>query len=268
MIVQGTTQLHLVIGDPVVQTKSPALYSGWCESAGIDAVFVPFQIARSNASAVFAALRDVPNLRGMVVTIPFKPLVAGFCKELTQRAQVAGVANVVRVMADGSWQGDALDGFGCVTALAARGIAISGARVQIVGAGGAGAAVAAALAEAGAAQMMITDINSQQAAGLAARLMQHYPQIRADVGFCVAGGVDIVVNASPSGMRAGDPLPLDTALLASRPAVIEMIMEPARTRFLELAEAKGCQVIPGREVLEGQFTETLRFFDLLNTQTT
>lgn len=121
MQISGTTAVYLMIGDPVVQVKSPALYSGWCQRSGTDAIFLPFQIARDHGSEVLAALRHVPNLRGMIVTIPFKPLAAEFCAHLTTRAQAAGAVNVIRVAEDGSWHGDALDGFGCVAALRAKG---------------------------------------------------------------------------------------------------------------------------------------------------
>lgn len=262
MAIRGTSLLYLVIGDPVAQTKSPALYSDWCEAANIDAVFTPFQIHRAQGVEVFAALRNVPNLCGMVVTIPFKPLAGELCDSLTVRAAAAGAVNVVQVMPDGRWHGDALDGFGCVAALRQRDIKIADARVMIVGAGGAGASVAAALAEAGVSQLMVDDLEKGRAAALAARLSQVFPSVETGTGQMLPDEIDILVNASPAGMKPNDPLPVSPDLLSARPVLIEMIMQPARTRLVELAEAHGCQIVPGGEVLEGQFDETLRFFGL------
>lgn len=267
MAVTGKTGLYLVIGDPVAQTKSPALYTGWCEAQGVDAIFMPFRISRDQASQVFGALRHVPNLRGMIVTIPFKPLVAEFCDSLTQRAQGSGAVNVIRVSDEGAWHGDALDGFGCVDALGSRGLNPAGARIRICGAGGAGASVAAALAEAKAAEISLFDMDQERAANLAARLERCFPGVRASAGHPAPDRFDIVVNASPAGMRPDDPLPIGPDLLNMQPVLIEMIMQPERTRLIALAEQQGCQVVPGLEVLEGQFGETLRFLGLSHRQT-
>lgn len=262
MQIRGTTDLYLVIGDPVAQVKSPALYSDWCQRSGVDAIFLPFQIARDHGQQVFDALRHVPNLRGMIVTIPFKPLAAGLCAHLTTRAQAAGAVNVIRLAGDGGWHGDALDGFGCVAALQAKGRDPKGARVRIVGAGGAGASVAAALAEAGAATISIGDLDRDRAGQLAARLAASFPHLDTTAEPLAGGAFDIVVNASPAGMRPDDPLPLDPAMLGGQPVVIEMIMQPARTPLFALAEQNGCPVIEGRQVLDGQFQQTLRFLEL------
>lgn len=261
MQISGATALYLVIGDPIAQVKSPALYTDWCQQSGIDAIFMPFQIARDQGPQVFAALRHVPNLRGMIVTIPFKPLVAGLCDSLTNRAKAAGAVNVIRVD-QGRWQGDALDGFGCITALTDRARSPMDAKVRIIGAGGAGASVAAALAEAGAARISIGDLDHARAIALAARLQANFPDLCAEAEPAPTGAFDIIVNASPAGMQPDDPLPLDPELLKTTPVVIEMIMQPARTKLIDLAEQAGCPVIAGREVLEGQFQQTLRCLGL------
>lgn len=262
MNVDGRTGLYLVVGDPVAQTKSPAMYSDWCKQAGINAVFVPFQVSREGADQVFAALRHVPNLKGLVVTIPFKPLAADICDVITARARAAGAVNVVRVLSDGCWQGDALDGLGCVSGLEAHGVRVGGSSVHLVGAGGAGASVAAALAEAGAARISVTDLDEGRAMTLITRLAPAYPDCLVTMAHPGRFSAEILVNASPSGMHPEDPLPVEPGCLAGRPAVVEMIMQPARTRLVELAEKRGSVVVPGLEVLQGQFGETVHFLGL------
>lgn len=90
MKTDGKTALYLVVGDPIVQVKSPGLYTDWCRAQGVDAVFVPFQIGAAAGSEVFDALRHVPNLAGLIVKIPFKPFAAELCQILTLRAPGGG----------------------------------------------------------------------------------------------------------------------------------------------------------------------------------
>ncbi|TWI31434.1 shikimate dehydrogenase family protein [Paracoccus sulfuroxidans] len=262
MNIDGKTALYLVVGDPIAQVKSPGLYTDWCVAHGVNAVFVPFQIDATEGAQVFDALRHVPNLGGLIVTIPFKPLAADQCQVLSPRARAAGAANVIRPIGDGQWAGDALDGVGCVAALRARDTEIRGTTVQLVGAGGAGASVAAALAEAGAARLAVDDLDAGRAADLASRLRREFPGVEASTGRLDPQEVTIFVNASPAGMAEGDPLPISPDAFGPGKLLVEMIMQPARTRLLEAAEAAGGAVVPGREVLDGQVAETLRFFNL------
>lgn len=262
MKIDGKTALYLVAGDPIGQVKSPGLYTDWCAANGINAIFVPFNIDAGQGRQVFAALRHVPNLAGLIVTIPFKPLAADYCQLLSPRARAAGAVNVIRPIGDGKWSGDALDGVGCIAALLARGTPVNESTVQLVGAGGAGASVAAALAEAGAARLAVDDLDHRRADDLAKRLRREFPGVEVSTGRLEPKEVTIFVNASPAGMAEGDPLPIDPGDLGPGKLLVEMIMQPARTRLLVAAEAAGCAVVPGREVLEGQQAETLRFFNL------
>lgn len=118
------------------------------------------------------------------------------------------------------------------------------------------------MAEAGVAAISIGDLEQQRAEQLAARLAASFPDLIATTDTEAGAQFDIVVNASPAGMVADDPLPLEPSILTGRPVLIEMIMQPARTELVALAEVKGCPVIAGREVLEGQFQQTLRFLEL------
>jgi len=260
MVIDGKTKLFLVIGDPIAQVKSPDLYTSWCLEHQVDAIFVPFQIAAPQAHGVLEALRHVPNLAGIVATIPFKPLVATCCDTLTPRAQIAGAANVVRIDGD-QWYGDALDGVGCVTALHARQVAVAGASVQIIGAGGAGACVAAALADAGATRIIIDDLDQRRAQQLVDGLSRHFPALSSGCGRIPPQEVTIFVNASPCGMRETDPLPIDPVDLEGK-ILVEMIMQPARTNLFLAAQQHNCRVVPGLEVLRGQRDQTIAFFDL------
>ncbi|MFC3061521.1 shikimate dehydrogenase family protein [Paenirhodobacter populi] len=262
MQINGKTAVYLVLGNPIAQVRSPGVYTDWCRERGINAVFVPFQPAVEAGGEVLKALSHVPNLAGLIVTIPFKPLAAGHCRTLTQRARAAGAVNVMRANGDGTWHGDALDGVGCVAALRGHDVAIRGSHVHVTGSGGAGASVAAALAEAGAARLSVEDLVPERAAALAGRLRQTFPGPDVRTGRDGVETASIIVNASPSGMQATDPLPLAPEVFAPGKVFVEMIMQPACTPMMEHARARGSLVLPGAEVLEGQKHETLRFFGL------
>ncbi len=259
----GNTKLFLVIGDPVTQVKSPALFTRAAQAAGANAIFVPYGIPTAGFDASMAALRLIRNLAGLVVTIPFKPRMLEVVDRVTDRARRVGALNVVRVEADGSWSGDALDGAGFMRGLQQHDVALAGKRVQLIGAGGAGASVAVALADGGARSLHVADLDGDKRRALVDGLRRNtagFAQgaFHVDQGQCPAP--DLIINASPCGMRADDPLPYDPGRLSAEQVVAELIMEPDQTPLLAAAQAIGCKTVPGRATLMGQVDEMVRFF--------
>ena len=132
--------------------------------------------------------------------------------------------------------------------------------VLVSGAGGVGSAIAASIAAAGAAELMLYDFNPASAEALATRLRQHYPQLTVHTGANDPAGFDVVVNATPLGMKEGDPLPFDVARIAPRTFVGEVVMKTKYTPLLQAAIAKGCPVQVGTDMLFEQIPAYLEFF--------
>lgn len=248
-----------IVGDPVAQVRSPEVFNIRFRARGVDAIMVPLQVPAGRLASALAGLRRVENLAGLVVTVPHKPEAARLSRPCSDRVRVAGAANVLRPVADG-WESDLFDGEGFAIGLAARGIEVRGRRCAIVGAGGAGAAIAAALIERGVAALAISDLDAGRAETLARRLR---------VGACCPVAVarpdassEVAINATPLGMGAGDPLPFDPGALRRDAVVAEVVMKPTVTRLLEEAGRRGLQVHEGRHMLDGQIDAIWRFFSL------
>jgi shikimate dehydrogenase len=166
----------------------------------------------------------------------------------------------VRRAADGRLQGDMFDGEGFVRGVARKGCRIAGARVLVVGSGGVGSAIAASFAAAGVAELALYDANAATAAALGERLRAHYPALAIATGSKDPSGFDIVVNATPLGMQAGDPLPLDVARLDPATFVGEVVLKEEMTPFLRAARDKGCAIQVGTDMLFEMIPAYLEFF--------
>jgi shikimate dehydrogenase len=156
--------------------------------------------------------------------------------------------------------GDQFDGAGFVRGIQRKGFDPRGRRVLITGTGGVGSAIAASLAAAGVAEMVLHDAQPASAEGLAARLREHHPALHAAVGTNDPAGFDLIVNATPLGMRDGDPLPFDMARVAPQTMVGEVVMRQDVTPLLAAALARGCTVQPGKDMLFEMIPAYLEFF--------
>jgi shikimate dehydrogenase len=180
--------------------------------------------------------------------------------EVTPTARIAGAANAVLKRPDGSLLADMFDGAGFVRGVERKGRQIAGARVLVVGSGGVGSAIAASLAAAGPASMGVFDVHGPSAEALAGRLREHYPGLEVTTGSRDPAGYDLVVNATPLGMKPGDPLPFDIDRLAPGTFVGEVVMKEEYTPLLRAAKEKGCPVQVGTDMLFEMIPAYLEFF--------
>ena len=146
-----------------------------------------------------------------------------------------------------------------------KGRVLQGATVFVAGCGGVGSAIAASLAKAGVAELSLYDSYAPIMHGLADRLKTHYPQLVVGVGVNDPAGFDVVVNATPLGMKEGDPLPMDVSRIAPSSFVGEVVMKQEITPFLEAARARGCAYQVGTDMLFEQIPAYLEFFGFRTT---
>jgi shikimate dehydrogenase len=261
-VIRGTTRLLAHIGDPISPIQSPMIYNPYFERQDIDVAVVPMGVSRKDFPGTLHAVLRLSNAIGAIITMPHKRTAIGLLDEWSPRVTVAGSCNAVVRRPDGSLFGDLFDGLGFVGGLQRNGFSIAGARCLVVGAGGAGSAIAIALAAAGAGELAIHDIAQDHTETLIARLRQHHPQVGARVGSSDPSGFDLVVNASPLGMIAGDDLPIDVSRLDSASFVAEVVMTPDATPLLVAARQRGCRTQPGIDMLFEQIPLYLQFFGL------
>jgi shikimate dehydrogenase len=234
-----------VIGSPVAHSLSPAIHNAAFQSAGLDWVYVAFEVAPGQAGAALDAMR-VLGLRGLSVTTPHKADAAAAVDELAPAAKALRSVNTVAVADDGGLIGYSTDGDGFVAALAEADIGLAGAVVAVVGAGAAARSVIDALGRAGADEIMVvnrTPARAVEAVGLAAAA-----RIGATDELPAA---DIVVNATPVGLGSSDT-PFDAALLRSGQVVADLVYHPLETRLLAAARERGCQIVDGLGMLVHQ----------------
>ena len=246
----GATRIHVTIGDPIAQVKSPAGVTQGFAARGADAIMIPLQVTPADIEEFFRLAKKLPNLDGIIITVPHKPVAFRYCDETSERSRVLKVANVMRRGADGRWSGDMTDGGGFVAALKRNGFDPNGKRALQVGAGGAGSAIALSLAMEGASVTLV-DLDKGKRNALIARLSRHGHKV---VGADTAdpSGFDLVVNASPAGMKPGDPLPVDTSKLSAGQFVADVITMPAMTPLLAAAQTKSCRTQTGVEMFDAQ----------------
>lgn len=256
-MIKGSTRIVAIIGSPVAQVKSPENFNAAFAHSGADLAMIAMDIAPDAVADFLSLARRWENLDGFVVTIPHKQSVAAGVDEISARAALLGAANVVRREPDGTLKGDLVDGLGFVAAARANGFDPAGRRALVVGAGGAGGAIAHALCEAGASAVSIRDIDAARTGRLADALRHSFPATAVAVSIEEPGAFDLVVNATPLGMKPGDPLPLGEDVLAQlhgRVLVADVVTSPEVTPFLEAARARGLAIQTGPQMAKAQLT--------------
>ncbi|MFP8780799.1 shikimate dehydrogenase family protein [Hydrogenophaga sp. RWCD_12] len=243
----GATRLHYIVGDPIAQVKSPAGMSQAFADHGRDAVCVPAHVSPAHLADWVRGVSLAQNVDGIIVTVPHKFACTVLCATKSDRAAFLNTVNTMRRNTDGSWHGDMFDGLGFVTAMQDKGCQPIGKKALLVGAGGAGSAIAHALVMAGVSQLAIHDPDDQRRASLVDRL--------AGLGKCPVthgsadpGGFDLVLNATPVGMKAGDPFPLDVTKLQPQTFCGCVITAPAITPFIAAARDRGCSTMTGADM--------------------
>jgi shikimate dehydrogenase len=261
-MIDGDTLIFATPGNPVAQVRLPQVMEVVFAELGVNAVWVPMHVDHEGLRVVLQALCTIRNFRGITVAIPYKPTVGALLDRLSLRAQVAGAVNLVRLDPDGKLYGDIVDGAGFVRGLELCGHSVKGATAWLVGAGGGGSAIAAALGEAGAERLHVTDTDTARAASLIERLRRHYPKMAADIVSAPPASLDYAINATPCGLRPEDPMPFEPSLLPAKTMVCDIIMKPKETRLLEAARSRGMKVHHGHHMMDTQVPMYLQFFGI------
>ncbi len=264
-MIKGTTRLIGHLGYPTESFKAPMIYNPYFQREGIDAVVVPMGCRSADYPDFLKLFFRLSNAHGALVTMPHKVTTTGLVDRLSPTAAIAGACNAVKLEADGRLSGDMFDGEGFVRGVLRKGHKLDGARALVVGAGGVGSAIAASLAKAGVAELGLFDMQATNAEELGQRLTAHYPALRVATGSNDPDGFDLVVNATPLGMKPGDPLPVDISRLPASAFVGEVVMAQEITPFLAAARAHGCAVQVGTDMLFEQIPAYLEFFGLPST---
>ena len=239
MHITGTTRVFYILGDPVAQVRAPEVYNHLFQRHGIDAVLVPLKLPAAALPEFLEHGLKAENIGGFLATIPHKAALAERLQPTDPVARIAGAVNAVKRHADGRLEAALFDGIGFVKGLDHFGIDVKGRRVLVVGAGGGGHAVAAALVE---------------------RLR---PLVGAAAGVAASddpSGYDLIVNCTSQGLKPDDALPFDAARVDAGAAVVDIIMSRQPTPLLRACRERGLKAEAGFEMLVQQIPEVVRFF--------
>jgi shikimate dehydrogenase len=253
-MISGKTTLIAHIGYPTEAFKAPMIYNPYFEREGID-----------DYSTFLRTLFRLTNIRGALITMPHKVTTVAMVDDVTPTVLIAGSCNAVLKRPDGSLLGDMFDGTGFVRGVERKGRPLKGARALVVGTGGVGSAIAASLAAAGVSAIAVFDSNGDSADALGARLRRHYPNIEVTTRSKDPAGYDVVVNATPLGMKSDDPMPMDIDRISPKTFVGEVVMKQEFTPFLRAAKDKGCPVQVGTDMLFEMIPAYLEFFGFKTT---
>lgn len=251
--ISGTTRIFPVIGWPVEQVKAPALFNAYFKRNGIDARVVPLKIPPEKYCDAVRMLMQTPNVGGIFVSIPHKPLTLEAVDEATPRAQLAGACNAVYRRDDQKIIGDLIDGEGFVRALdrtcGDTPFNWQASKALVVGCGGVGRAIAAALMQRGLKHLGLFDTRMELVEDLKARLSAAFPDAVIAFNAPQAAGYDLVVNASPIGMYPGDPMPISLEGIKPDCIVADCGMKIEMSKLLLQAQQRGCRIQKGKEML-------------------
>jgi shikimate dehydrogenase len=258
--VAGATRLYGIVGDPIAQVRSPEMVTHALQRRGLDAVLVPLHVRAADFDDVLPRLMRLANLDGLVFTIPFKARALALADRPGPQARATGAVNAIVRRADGGWSGEIFDGLGCTEAFRRRGIALRGCAVTLLGLGGAGSAICAAVAGERPRALRLFDLDATRADRMAAVARALSPGTAVTVGPPSIEDADVLINATPVGMLDDARLPIEATRLRPGLVVLDAIVTPERTPLLALAEDCGCTVVRGREMMRGQIARIVDFF--------
>ena len=243
----GATRVHFIVGDPIAQVKSPAGVTQAFQDAGRNAVCVPAHVSPADLAGWAEGVSKAQNVDGIIVTVPHKFSCFDLYATTSDRGSFLKAVNTLRRNADGTWHGDMFDGMGYVEALKNKGCEPQGQRALLVGAGGAGSAIAYSLVTSGVRELAVHDPDTARRDGLIARLAS-LGLAKVSAGNSDPTGFDICINATPIGMKDGDPHPIDSSKFTAQQFVGCVITAPAVPPMVAAARAKGCNTMTGADM--------------------
>jgi 3-dehydroquinate dehydratase/shikimate dehydrogenase len=241
--VDVATRVYGVVGDPIAHSLSPQIMNAAFRRENVNAVYLALHA--KTLKDLLTCIRDIP-IHGISVTMPYKESILAHLDNTDSHTTKVGACNTVVRAQDGKLYGFNTDTAGIVRPLERRLNTLEGARILVIGAGGAARAAVFGLKERGS-EVYITNRSLPHAKKLAhqarARIMKR-PDLK-KMAF------DVIINATPVGMGNSRETPLHENEINAR-YVFDMVYDPPETRFLKLARERGAQVIPGIEMFVHQ----------------
>jgi shikimate dehydrogenase len=253
--VSGHTRVFAVLGHPIGHTLSPVMHNAALEALGLDAVYVAFDVAPARLMSALPAMADM-GFGGVNLTVPLKEVACRGLADLDPTARILGAVNTVQFLPGGP-KGYNTDGQGFLAALRdAFAAGPEGRSAFVLGSGGAGRAVAITCALSRAARVALTDADAARAQRVAAEIGHLAPGVTVETVAAEAGAwaraareADLVVQATPVGMREGEASLLGPEAFREGQMAFDLIYMYPETVFTRAARASGARTANGLGML-------------------
>lgn len=240
----GRTRLFPLLGDPIIYARSPDWLSKHMAKRGLNMISLPLEVPAEELDEAVRGLEAMKNVDGYSLTMPHKVTGYKHCATVTETSRLLGVVSAIRRRADGTWHGHTTDGDAFVKAQIDNGAKVEGARVLVLGCGGAGSAIAISFLEQGAKEVVVNDVDPDRSAHLVGLLKDKWGDA-ISAGYNDPTGFDIVSDATPMGMDDDDPTALDTSLLDASMFVGDVVAGHGETKLIKAAREAGCKTADG-----------------------
>jgi shikimate dehydrogenase len=247
--INAATRLCAVFGSPIAHSASPAMHNAAFAALGLNWRYFAFEVEPKNLRAAIDGAKAM-NFAGINLTVPHKLLAMEMMDALDESAKKWGAVNTIKFNEKGAI-GFNTDADAIVSALREDlKLELRGAKVLLLGVGGAGQTAALKLASENIAELFLVNRTEEKADAVAGEIIEHFPAVKVSVGFPKTD-VDLLINATSLGLKPDDSSPLDEKqfLLKRTCAVYEMIYRPAETKLLAAAKAAGCKTANGLGML-------------------
>ncbi|MCX7887328.1 MAG: shikimate dehydrogenase [Verrucomicrobiae bacterium] len=249
----GSTTVVGGFGHPVAHTASPAMHNAAFAALEMNWVYLAFDVEPANLRSALYGARDM-GLRGVNLTVPHKILALDIVDEVDAEARKLGAVNTV-LIENGKLQGFNTDGYGIAKAIREEfNFGFKGKRVLVLGAGGAGRAIAVKAALDGALRVYVANRTASKVDAIAAEIAKTKSECRRveltpDALAAVMPDVDLLVNATSVGLKEGETLHLPAELFSAQLFVYDTIYRPVETELLRVAAEAGARTANGLSML-------------------
>jgi shikimate dehydrogenase len=247
--INAATRLCAVYGFPIAHSASPAMHNAAFAALGLNWRYLAFEVDPKNLRAAVEGAKAM-GFAGLNLTVPHKLLAVEMVDVLDDSATKWGVVNTIRFDEKGA-TGFNTDADAIVTALREDlKLELRGAKVLLLGAGGAGRTAALKLASEKVAELFLFNRTQSKAEEIAVEIKKQFPSVKVSAGFPKAK-VDLLLNATSLGLKADDASPLDEKQFSLKQtrAVYDMIYRPVKTKLLSAAKKSGCKTANGLGML-------------------
>ncbi len=254
MNLSGHTKPFAVLGHPIGHTLSPVMHNASMQELGFDGIYLALDVHPDQLMEVLPSMAKM-GFAGVNLTVPHKEIAFGGLDKLDESAKLLGAANTVQFTEDGMI-GHNTDGYGFLKALdEAFGKTVKDDAVFVLGCGGAGRAVALMAAKEGAKSLVLADIDAERVQRLEDEIKSLAPEVSitqalddsSKIELCRA--CDLVVQASPVGMKKGDPSLLPPEAFRAGQRAFDLIYMYPETAILSTARQAGAQIANGLGML-------------------